>query len=211
MAIPIESNVREIMTPERETKIGRSYARAMGDWMESRDRPKLNRWPRTRANNLFEYLVNHLIDEFNEDAGVQFNWHTETFKLIIDGKLLIRFKKANRNGVGSSIGTQAELDFCDPQIELPGMPGLQKIEIDYTLNTFGTAIDEINVVARNGGKPLWTYVINENGGVSGASVIPLSPPQSPVPSVEDMVRPRQPKKDEKSKKGGSKDNSRKGR
>lgn len=201
MAIPIESRVREILTPEREAKIDRSYTRAVDDWMENPDRPKLSRWQRTRANNIFEYLTNHLVNEFLSDPGAKFIWATETFKLILDGELLIRFKKANKHGVGSNIGTQAELEFRDPQMDLPGLPGLQRVEIDYSLNITGTAISEINVVARNGDKSLWSYPLTGSGG---AAVLPLStPPPPPSPTVDDMVRPRKPKKDDKAKKDDS--------
>lgn len=200
MALPIEWRVRQILTPEREAMIDRCYARALNDWMNSPDRPKLSRWQRTRANNLFEYLTNHLVVEFESDSGATFIWATETFKLILDNELIIRFKKANRNGVGSNIGTNAELIFCDPQMEIPGWPEVQKVEVDYKLNITGTAISEINVVARDGEKALWSYLINPTGG---APVLPISPPQPSTPTVDDMVRPRKQDKDEKDKKDSS--------
>lgn len=204
MAIPTEWRVRKILTPEREAMIDRCYVRALNDWMNSQDRPKLSRWHRTRAVNLFEYLTNHLVAEFEPDSGAKFIWATETFKLILDNELIIRFKKANRNGVGSNIETNAELNFCDPQMEIPGWPEVQKVEVDYKLNITGTAISEINVVARNGEKALWSYLINPSGG---APVLPISPPQPSTPSIDDMVRPRKQDKEEKD----TKDNSQKGK
>ncbi len=197
MAIPIEWRVRQILTSERESKIDRCYVRAMEDWMNSQDRPKLSRWQRTRANNVFEYMTNHLLAEFESDQGAKFIWASESFKLIFDGELIIRFKKANRNGVGSNIGTNAEFNFCDPQMEIPGLPEIQKIEIDYTLNVTGTEISEINVVARNGEKALWSYLITPSGG---APVLPIHPPQPLSPSIDEMVRPRKQDKEDKDKK-----------
>lgn len=202
MAIPIEWRVRQILTPEREAMIDRCYVRALNDWMNSPERPKLSRWQRTRANNLFEYLANHLVIEFESDSGATFHWATETFKLILDNELIIRFKKANRNGVGSNIGTLAELNFCDPQTEIPGWPEVQKVEIDYKLNITGTAISEINVVARNGEKALWSYLVNPSGGAP-ILPLPITPTQPSTPTVDDMVRPRKQDKDEKNKKGNS--------
>jgi hypothetical protein len=200
----MEWHVRQILTPEREAIIDHCYVRALNDWMNSPDRSKLSRWQRTRANNLFEYLTNHLVVEFESDSGAKFIWATETFKLILDNELIIRFKKANRNGVGSNIGTNAELNFCDPQMEIPGWPEVQKVEVDYKLNVTGTAISEINVVARDGEKALWSYLINPSGG---APILPITPPQPSTPTVDDMVRPRKQDKDEK----GKKDNSQKGK
>lgn len=197
MAIPNQADVRKTLTSERESKIDRCYARAMSDWMACEDKPKLSRWDRVRANMIFAYLANHLVEEFSSDPGARFIWEKETFKLTFDQKVVTRFKKANDNGVGSNIDTQAELGFCDPQMEIPGLPGLQKVEIDYTLNVTGTAICEVNVVARNGKKPLWSYPINNSGG---AALVLFSRPKAPRPSpatVEKMVQPRTHKKDEK--------------
>lgn len=200
MATTNESEVRAILTPDREAKIDRAYNQAWNDWSDSPHKPKLSRWPRTRANNVFEYLVNYLIEEFSSDAGVRFIFHTETFKLIFDERLVVRFKYASKRGLGANVDTQAVFDYCDPQTDLPGMPSLQKVEIDYNLNVTETAIAEIAVIARNGKKRLWSYNINATGA-AGAEVVPLLPPSQPVPSVEDMVTPRRTKKAKKSKEG----------
>lgn len=198
MATAIESEVRSIITAEREERINRAYSQAWNDWWGNSARNKLSRWPRTRANNIFEYLTNHLIDEFAADSEARFIFHNETFKLILENRLVIRFKKANNKGVGSNIGTQAALEFCELQTDLPGMPGLQKVEIDYALNVTESAIDEIIVMARNGDKRLWRYNIAATGG---AEVIPLVQPQPPVPDIDKMVVPRTTSADEKSGKG----------
>ena len=197
MANPTESEVRKIITPQREGKVDRAYSRAVADWVESPDRSKISRWPRTRANVIFEYLANHLTEEFESDQNARFEWGDETFRLIFDEKLLIRFKKATKNGVGSSIPTQAEIDFCNPQLDLPGMPGVQKVEISYKLNATGTAVDRINVAARDQDKPLWAYPLSGSGETGSADVITFSPTQPPVPSIDEMVKPRRAKSDEK--------------
>lgn len=202
MANPTESEVRKIITPQRESKVDRAYSRAVTDWVENADRAKMSRWPRTRANVIFEYLANHLTEEFDSDPNARFEWGDETFRLIFDEQLLIRFKKANKNGVGSSIPTQAEIDFCNPQLDLPGMPGVQKVEISYKLNATGTAVDRINVAARNQDKPLWAYPLSGSDETGSADVIAFSPPQPPVPSIDEMVKPRTSKSDEKRKNDG---------
>ena len=197
MANPTESEVRKIITPQREGKVDRAYSRAVADWVESPDRSKISRWPRTRANVIFEYLANHLKEEFESDQNARFEWGDETFRLIFFLLLLIRFKKATKNGVGSSIPTQAEIDFCNPQLDLPGMPGVQKVEISYKLNATGTAVDRINVAARDQDKPLWAYPLSGSGETGSADVITFSPTQPPVPSIDEMVKPRRAKSDEK--------------
>lgn len=198
MATAIESVVRSVLNPVREEKFNRAYIQAWNDWWGNGDRAKLSRWPRTRANTLFEYLANHLIEEFADDSGSRFIFQRESFQLTLDEKLVIRFKKNNGSGVGSNIGTQAELTFGELQTDLPGMPGLQKVEIVYALNATGTGIAEIEVAARNGDKRLWGYSIGESGG---ATVIPLVPVQPPVAGVDQMVTPKKSGLDEKAEEG----------
>ncbi|MCA9471615.1 MAG: hypothetical protein MRJ96_08510 [Nitrospirales bacterium] len=193
MAIVDEIEVRSILTSERETKINRSYKMAWIDWWSSDKRQELSRWPRTRANNLFEYLSNHLIDEFSDDPEARFIFERETFKLIIQERLVIRFKKSNSHGVGSNISTQTEMDFRDLETDLPGFPGVQKVEIVYTLNATASAIAEITVLARNGDRRLWSYAITESGE---ATVIPITQSQLPPldNDIDKMVQPRKTNK-----------------
>lgn len=112
--------------------------------------------------------------------------------------MIIRFKKSNGNGVGSNINTQAELDFCDLQVDLPGYPGLQKIEIVYSLNVTETAIADITVLARSGDRRLWSYDI---AGSGGATVMPFMQPKRPLPDfdIDRMIVPKKP--DEQAEEG----------
>jgi hypothetical protein len=187
MATAIQSEVRLILTSEREERINRAYSLAWSDWWDNNERPRLSRWPRTRANIYFEYLASRLIYEFSQDSGARFIFQRESFKLIIDDRLVLRFKKANNNGVGSNISTQAEMEFCEPQVDIPGLPGIQKVEIVYTLNVTGTGLAEIVVQARNGDRTLWKYNIPATGG---AAVVPLIQPQTPTPGADQMIVPR---------------------
>ena len=197
MPIPDKKEVQSILTSDRETRIKQAYHLAWKDWWNSADRQRLSRWGRTRSNNFFEYFADRLIAEFKDDTEARFIFERETFKLVIDEKLVIRFKKSNSNGVGSNIGTQAELDFCDPQTWLPGLPGLQKVEIVYSLNVTQTAIDQITVLARDGGRRLWNYHIASTGG---ATVIPLMQTKSPISDI-DIDQIVMPKKDGKQAEG----------
>lgn len=198
MATAIESEVRAILTPEREDKIDTSYKKAWNDWWTCEDRKKLSRWSRTRANNIFEYLATHLIEAFADDSEAQFIFQRETFKLILNSRLLIRFKKTGHNGLGSCIDTQENMAFEDPQMDLPGFPGIQKIEVDYVLNVTETGLEEIVVLARNGDTKMWGYSINLSQ--AGGNVLPLTQPKPPVAPIEDLVIPRI-EKPKKSKKG----------
>ena len=187
MPIATEQEVRSILNADQEMKIAQAYRLAWKDWWNSPDRQRLSRWPRTRANNIFEYLVRRLESAFIHDPETLFRFERETFKLIVQCRLIIRFKKSNNNGVGSNISTQAELAYCDMQTDLPGLQGLLKAEIVYGLNVTHTDIAQITVLARNGDRRLWSYNIM---GSSGAIVSPLVQSQSPVPDIGRMIVPK---------------------
>jgi hypothetical protein len=188
MATAIEEDVRSLLTSDREEKIERAYENAWKDWWGSENRPQLSRWPRTRANNFFEYLATRLLREFPEGSGARFQFKDETFFMVLDEILVIRFKKADKKGIGSNISTQAVLEFCDPQQGIPGMPGVQKVEIVYTLNVTETALSEIIVVARHGDDKMWSYGLNSSQG--GAQVLPMPQPKTPLTPLEDLVKER---------------------
>ena len=199
MATAIEEDVRSILTLERERKIERAYAKAWSDWWDNENRLQLSRWPRTRATNFFEYLANGLLPEFPDGSGARFQFKDETFFMVLDERLVIRFKKADKKGMGSNITTQSFMEFCDPQQGLPGMPGVQKVEIVYTLNVTETALSEIIVVARNGDEKMWSYGLNSSQG--GAQVLTMPQPKTPLTPLDDLVKERKTGKQKKSEKG----------
>ncbi len=87
--------------------------------------------------------------------------------------------------------------FIEAQYELPGLVGLQKIEIVYGVNFIGTAIDGIAVQARDGQMRLWAYPIpSETAGGDAGTIVQLPLPPAPsapsVPSTDasDLVQPR---------------------
>jgi len=95
MAIPIEVEVRGVLHPDREAKIERAFMRAWQDWLDDPQRAMYSRWPRTRANMLFERIADRLQEEFADDPGVQFHFQDETIKVAFHDKVLARFKKAD--------------------------------------------------------------------------------------------------------------------
>jgi hypothetical protein len=190
-----EDDVRRIIGPDREAKLCRAFDKAWED--VGADISKYALWPRTRANMVFERLAVRLQQEFADDVRAAFCFHDETVKIVLDDTVLLRCKKANGQGFGQNIPTQANLAFCEGQIELPGLEGFQKIEIVYGVNQFGTEMDGIVVQARDGEMRLWAYPIPSSAAGAGAGTVvplPLSPapppPSGPTPDVSDLVQPR---------------------
>ncbi len=191
MAIAIESDVREILG-RRETHITEIVQGAWNDWMALRNRARL-RFARTRANIVHDFMVDRALAAFSGDAGVRAIVRDQTAKFLFDRRVLVRFKKGDCRGLGINIETQAVLAFTDPQLLIPGLPDVQKIDITYFLNDLQTRIDRVAVTARDNDIRLWTYEIEDR---RGAPVLPL-PTRSRPDEGGNVVRlrPRADRKD----------------
>lgn len=197
-----EDDVRTVLTPVREGKIYRAFHQAWDDFIK--DRARYSRWPRTRANMVFERLADYLQSQFADDPGIHFTFHNETLKIIVDQKLLARCKKANDHGLGQNVPTLANDLFCD-QGTLSIVPPFDKVEIVYFVNKLGTEIRKIIVQARDGNTRLWAYEIDDTALDGGAIIAPMPSPVTPpplAPDASDLVKPRSKPaaKDEEDKK-----------
>jgi hypothetical protein len=185
-------DVRRIIGPEREAKLYRAFTAAWDD--VAADIHKYPRWPRTRANMVFERLAIRLQEEFADDLGVSFYFHDETVKMVLDDTILARCKKADEQGLGHNIDTQANMAFVEAQLDLPGLEDLQKIEIVYGVSPVGSEMDGIAVQSRDGDMRLWAYPIPSSAeGTEPGTIIPLPLPPAPPPSSDasDLVQPRE--------------------
>lgn len=198
MTIAVEADVKAVIQPAREEKVVLAILQAWNDWLTCPVKSQYSRWPRTRANMVFERLADHLQKTFADDEGVNFYFQDETIKIVFDNKLLVRCKKADGSGFGSNVETQASLAF-ESQADLPGFEGHQKIEILYTINRTGTAITSIIVQARDGDMRLWQYPL-DIAADGGAAIVPLPEPTAPTYNPDSLVTPRQrdEKRDEES-------------
>jgi hypothetical protein len=187
--------VRRIIGPEREDKLCRAFRKAWED--VAADIHKYPRWARTRANMVFERLAIRLQEEFADDLEVSFHFHDETVKMVLEDTILARCKKADEQGLGHNIATQANMAFVEAQLEFPGLESLQKIEIVYGVGALGE-IDGIAVQSRDGDMRLWSYPIPSSAAAGGAgTIVPLPLPPPPPPSAgpaddaSDLVKPRE--------------------
>lgn len=199
MPVPTYEEAREVISPIREAKLIRAFDLAWQDWETCPVRGKFSRWPRTRANMLFERLADRMVEQFSDDGGVRFVFEDETVKIVFDERIVGRVKKANANGLGDNIQTTAVLQFVEAQADIPGLEGLRKLEFVYVLNTLQTAIEGVMAQARDGDLFLYRYRINAAGG--GQNILPFGPPGGPTRPVPDsghdaagLVRPRAPGK-----------------
>jgi hypothetical protein len=122
-------------------------------------------------------MVHRAVTAFDGNPDVHVVYQDETAKFLFKRKVLVRLKKGDSNHLGSNIETQAVLAFTDPQLTIPGLPDVQKVDIVYVLNDLQTEIDRVVVTARNNDVRLWSYDIEDR---RVAPVLPLVQPIAPA-------------------------------
>jgi hypothetical protein len=150
---------------------------------------------------VFERLRIRLQEQFATDTGVHFVFADETMKMVFDGKLVARCKKAGDQGLGHNIPTDANDLFC---AQGSFFEAQDKIEVVYVLNTYATDINKVLVQARDGDVRLWAYEIDDSALASPAPVEPLPPrPMPPIAfDADNLVQPRSiPNKKDEADKG----------
>jgi len=126
-----------------------------------------NRFARTDAADVFDCVAQAIAREFSDGVGGKVMDGRGTLKLLLDGRVLVRFKKAGRNGVGSNLRTRANDKFLDPALPYEDAPQAAKVEICWTVNDTGTSFGSLRVIARNGDAGLWGF------DLPGAAPLPL--------------------------------------
>jgi hypothetical protein len=153
------------------------------------------RYARTRANIVFDLIAGEIAAEFDGEPRIHIINRDETVKLLVDDRLLLRIKKANDDGLGSNIPTQAVLEFVCQEPDIPGLLGdLHKIEICYFEDATGAEIGAVFVTARDNNTKLWSYEIGRPEAAS-ATIIPF--PTGPADETPPEIAPRKidPEKD----------------
>lgn len=191
-----EDVVRGVLAPY-ETKLFQAIHGAWDDWKALGLGGRLLFPGRTRACLVHDFIVQRAIIAFTGDPAVRTLRRDETAKFLFAGKVVLRFKKADDNGLGSNIETEATLDFIDQQQELPGIPNVHKIEAVYILNKLRTQIERVVVVARDGDVRLWSYVI---APTTTAEIVPM-PVAKPQPERGARIKIRGAAKDQKKETG----------
>lgn len=181
MSIPVEDTVRPILNEIRD-QVASAIREAWDDWLAS-DFNGVWRCKRSRANFVWEQIIeranNALIDH---DAVHVIEGH-ETMKFLIRDTVLFRFKKADGTGRSSNVATQLALAFHDHEQDLFGLPEVQRVEVVYKLNRLETQIDDICVVARNGDQIAWEYSLLGAGEAAVPLPIPEPKPERPAAAI----------------------------
>ncbi|SOE00715.1 hypothetical protein [Caenispirillum bisanense] len=167
-------------------------------WVEFLDLQKARRfmYARTRANAYFDILAQNAIQEFEGDRHIRVLAKGSTVQFLFRERVLLRFKKANANGVGSNIETQEVLNFIDPQLNIPGLlPDVHRVEVCYQPDALGMQLQEVAVVARNRTKRVWAYPL-EGGAIAEVIPLPARSPDEMPPTVIPKKRKKESKEQE---------------
>lgn len=168
------------------------------DWQGSTHNRPLIFTARSRACLVYDYIVQRAIAAFDGDPAVRIILRDETARFIFTDKVVLRFKKANGNGLGANIRTQATLSFVEQQQELPGLSHVQKVEVVYVLNALQTQVVEVLVTARDGDVRLWHYALAPD---TTAEIIPLPTPVIPTTERGARIKVRGATDEQNSKTG----------
>lgn len=186
MARAIKSDVQALLEPYAE-RLAAIPTEAWRDWMTS----GRQHWraKRSRAGFMWEEMIHLAHQAFLDDPRVQIVPRHETFLFVLDGTLVFRFKKGNRDNMACNIATQSTLAFVDPQRELDGIPEASRVDILYIPNKLETAIADVRVVARDGDRVAWHFSL-----LGDADVVPMPMPETPVEQGErrSLIRPKGP-------------------
>jgi hypothetical protein len=183
MPIPNEATVRPILDEIRD-QIVRAILEAWDDWLES-DHIGVWRCKRSRANFVWEQIIDRVQSALLDHDAVHVIDGNETMKFLVQDEVLFRFKKADVTGRSSNVSTQLALAFHDHEQDLFGLPEVQRVEVVYKLNRLETQIEDVNVVARNGDLIAWEYSLLD----AGEAVVPLPmPEQQPARPVATIVK-----------------------
>ncbi|MDT0682307.1 hypothetical protein RM543_06400 [Roseicyclus sp. F158] len=181
MPIPSEATVRPILDEIRAPIVGAIYE-AWDDWLAS-DRNGVWRYKRSRANFVWEQIIEHANNALlGHDAVHVIDGH-ETMKFLVRDTVMFRFKKADETGRSSNVATQLALAFHDHDEDLFGLSEIQRVEVVYKLNRLETQIDDICVVARNGDQIAWEYSFLDADEALVPLPMPVPKPERPAVSI----------------------------
>lgn len=187
MSTPRLEDIQPIIDPLKE-QIVRIMRSAWQDWLKSSYSGKW-RCKRSRANFVWEQIIDRAHQAFSSHPAVHILQGHETYQFLIEDRVLFRFKKGDEQGLTANIPTQHAMAFHDHEVDLFGLPSIQRVDIVYRLNRLETDIMDFLVVARNGDDLMWSYsLIDQQDSIVTLPPTPTSPPDSPQPRTVHVRR-----------------------
>jgi hypothetical protein len=192
---PSKEDLALTLQPHRDS-LRNVIQSAFSEWMSLTPSQLLDRSARTRASWIFDGMVKHARSSFAGVPGVELRERRNMFFLELNGKVLVRFKKLNRNRQVSNIPTAQQLTLLNQevQLELNGIPRkLTVLNAGYQLNLLQTDIENLLVTLQEGRSVTWTYALPQDvdGEAFNMTVLPQTPTSPTPPRIrakKDAVR-----------------------
>jgi hypothetical protein len=186
--VPPENEVKEILR-QFHNLIYDIIESAWQDWLESSEFPR-TRTSRTRANIVWEQMINRATEVFANNPDVRIRQHNNTFSFIFREKVLLRFKKCDDRGYSANYPTQMALAFHDhehDQLNLFDFGDYYRVEALYVLDELQLEVDHVLIQARNNSHKAWEYEIQSDGSLAGDITITF--PTPPEPAEPQLLEP----------------------
>lgn len=197
MPVPSQSEVEPIFAPIGDAVVA-IVREGWSDWLTS---PYVGIWrcKRSRANFVWEQIIEHAHRQLADNPSIRIIDGQETYKFLLDDRVLFRFKKADDEGLTRNVPTQLALAFHDHDADLFGLPEVSRVDVAYVLNKLETEVNDIIVVGRDGDTVVWSFSLLDAG--DGVLPLPVPPTIEPAnkPPVR-LVKPRQGASTEERKK-----------
>jgi hypothetical protein len=197
---PLKEFVQQVLAEHnRADKIYRSFMYAND---RVKGQAKGTNWRRkgTRRALFWEAAVDKLIELTQDDPSLVVTEHHDTVSFIFDDAILVRLKKADIGLHTSNYPTPLAQLFDDPQADLFGFTGLQRVEAVYIPNHFDTEVLWCGIVARDGHEELWHFELTP-----AVAAPPVSLPAPVQPPATELAKLKTQPKDKKGKRGGNAD------
>lgn len=159
MPIPDQARVETLFADHHDAVSG-VVLRAWARWLANPERSMLYR--RVRAALVHNYMMLDAVPGLESERirPVEKTAY-ETALFLLADELIFRFKKGDVKGLSSNIGTQAALEYNDPNecLSLFDLPDLMRVDVVYTLNEYETMVSDVLVVARDNERVAWSFSI----------------------------------------------------
>lgn len=176
-----EATARRILEGDRAKAIVKIVE---GAWEAHLSENRL-RTQRTRANIVWDYMVDFAERDLSGLPGVQkLEAHGSPY-FTFDDKLILRFKKHNRELSTTNVRTQHQRAI-DRQVPFSGFPEAVHVSCGYTLDRAEAGLDQVVVVKHLNGKLEWSIDMRELAAgvlIPTTPILPIDPNPVPLPTI----------------------------
>ena len=142
--------------------------------------------PRTIASLIHDSIRMRITREFSEAPEVITRDFNGIFGLLLEGKLLIRFKKLNEDFTTANIPTLQTKNF-DNQESIEGFPKAHDLYCGYVHDGAWSSIRNIYIICREGDMTLWAKDLSNVAVEQRKLVFMTEQPQIEIPLVRAKI------------------------